>query len=354
MLNLEKIKQKLNVIWTDFIYFLNIFKISKGINSFILEDVLDDFRFSFNLMSSHKLILVPYAIFLFITGYYIPFHEYLSQSNIILSFTLISITLCVAFLAFSLMYLPLVMLTWFLVSMALKSMFNSFSSSLASIITVSLVIYSLLKHSIKIDSSFRWFIVDTYIIMIITIIITALIVRRNVNNLYKQEPQRVKGNFILKFFKFNNSIADKSIRIICILFVIPFLVFQTTSYKVILFDFLRVTNQITINNPIPLIYQQYQLLQPQSQDCKIDKYTLDLIAKHQVAEDKQVCIQPVNILKQGFADEYILIIKGQDSNLSKIYCVNNKCTGVPVQNKELAEILINPTDDKLTSYFSKH
>jgi hypothetical protein len=63
---------------------------------------------------------------------------------------------------------------------------------------------------------------------------------------------------------------------------------------------------------------------------------------------------PVNILKQGFADEYILIIKGQDSNLSKIYCVNNKCTGVPVQNKELAEILINPTDDKLTSYFSKH
>lgn len=354
MLDFKKIKQKLSELWIDFIYFLNIFKISNGINSFFMEGILNDFRLSFNLMSLHKLILVPYAIFLFIAGYYIPFHEYFSQSNLIVSFTFITIIVCIMILSMFLFYVPFIILMWFLSSMFLKSVFSTLLRSVLAIIAAFILSNALYKHPIKISDYFHWLTVDLFIIVLIVIVVILLIIRSNVNKLYNQEPLLVKKNFILKFFKFDNPLADKIIRVMCVLFVIPFLIFQTVSYKIFLFSFLQITNQITINSSIPLSYQQYQLLQPQNQDCKIDKYTLDLISKHQITEDKQVCIQSSNILKQGFADEYILIVKTKDNSVSKIYCVNNKCNGVPVQNKELAEILLDSKINKLTSYFSKH
>lgn len=338
----------------DFIYFLNIFKISKGISSFVLENILDDFRLSFNLMSLHKLILVPYAIFLFIAGYYLPFHEYISQNNMIVSFTLITIVVCVTLLFMFLFYLPFVIMVWLLVSMFLKSIFSTLLNFFSALIVAFLLCNALYKHPIKVSNTFYWLVVDISIISVIIIIVVLLIIRSNVNKLYSQEPIRVKENFILKFFNFDRPLADKVIRIICVLFVIPFLIFQTVSYKMYLLSFLQITNQITTNNPITLSYQQYQLLQPQNQDCKIDKYILDLISKHQITEDKQVCIQSSNILKQGFADEYILIVKSEDKSISKIYCVNSKCNGVPVQNKKLAEILLDPKFNQLTDYFSKH
>ncbi len=354
MLYLKKIEQKLNIIWVDFIYFLSIFKISKGVNGFVKESLLNDFRLSFNLMSSYKLILVPYALFLFIFGYYFSFHEYFSQSNMIASFTLITIVICVTLIFMFLLYLPLIAIMCFSVSMLLKSIFSNILRIISGITTVFIMMNILHKHPIEINDYFHWVLVDLFIIVIIIMVVMLLIIRNNVNKLYNQEPLRVKKNFLLKVFKFDNPFADKLIRITCILFIIPFLIFQTVSYKIFLFNFLQITNQIVVNSSVPLNYQQYQLLMPQNQDCKIDKYTYDLIYKHQITEDKQVCIQSSNILKQGIADEYILIVKKEDNSLSKIYCVNTKCNGAQVQNKGLAEILMAPTFNHLTNYFSKH
>lgn len=359
MLDFKKIKQKLNVIWTDFIYFLSIFKISNGFNGF-LDAILHEFLKALKLISSCKIISIIYLLFLFVFGYFLWLNEFIAQSNMISSFTFMVILVFISMIVVGVVFTFFSMFIWFITSLQLKEAFKDIFSFLALVFTLVLFITAYIETPVHIDDNLRWFFKDVKYFLIVLAMYYLIVLRFNIAKLYESNTNKFEQNLILKrayFVKLacgNISTVSKFYRVVAIFFLMPWLIFQTTSYKIFLLSLMYLTNLIPINNLIPLNYQQYQLLQPQKQDCKIDKYTLDLIAKHQISEDKQVCIQSSNILKQGFADEYILIAKKEDNSISKIYCINNKCNGVSLQNKELAEILMNPTFKQLSDYFFKH
>ena len=306
----------------------------------------------FALMGTNKIVSISYAVMLLLASYLWQ-AEFIPQQYFLFGFIWI-LVLCILALVKTFLVFGILFLIFYSLLRLVKKHKILLSAIILGIVVFLCYMHKLLNPAFTSGNLWMrhqflvfvypspWMLHDLMVLFVLEITFYLIVFRYNIATLHATQPEEAEKNIITKYYRAKGAQTEKIVRII-LLMLMPLLLTRTIVYRGFLLDTMYRFNVIIEGMPISIDNQQYQILQPNLEDCK---YSNKQTGNNNFLSEQAniVCIMPKNIMRIGFANEYILII--QNNGLyRKIYCVNGKCVRNSINNQRLVKVLMAPRPD---------
>ena len=342
-MKISHIFQQRNKLKKTFFEFIGLLEIRNRTFSIIYSEL----QGIFSLMGTNKIVSISYAVMLLLASYLWQ-AEFIPQQYFLFGFIWILVLCILALIKTSIVFGIVFLIFYSLLRLVRKNKIILFAVILG---VVSLLFYMHDKlHSVVTGSSIwtknqflvflypsPWMLHDLMVLFVLEIIFYLIVFRYNISTLHETQPEIAEKNAITKFYRIKGEQTEKIVRII-LLMLMPLLLTRTIVYRGFLLDTMYRFNVVVDDLPISIDNQQYKILQPNPTDCQ---YNNQQPGNNNFLSEQAnvVCIMPKDILRIGFANEYVLIIRDNDQ-YRKIYCVNGKCVRNSINNQRLIKVLM--------------